>query len=101
MTGSDYGELRERYDEEYMANYESSFIKTKDGKLSMPSYSDMYDKKRDVALKTLEKKEKRLADIDQVQTPSSENMGSLPDVPVHDLLCCARSPCLVAHRQGM
>ena len=52
MTGSDYGELRERYDEEYMANYESSFIKTKDGKLSMPSYSDMYDKKRDYKYET-------------------------------------------------
>lgn len=36
------------------------------GLLEEAAGTKMYDKKREVALKTLEKKEKRLVDIDQV-----------------------------------
>ena len=39
------------------------------GLLEEAAGTKMYDKKRDVALKTLEKKEKRLADIDLVWSP--------------------------------
>jgi hypothetical protein len=42
VSGSDYGEIRSKYDAEYMRDYEKHFIPTSDGRHRLMQYDYMY-----------------------------------------------------------